>query len=121
MTQIVTLAAEGGYQVFDLRGGEWLWLVVSAATAILAVIVGFVLRQGVLAADQGTPTMIEIAKSIQVGAMAYLRRQFRTIAIIVIPVAAIVIIPSTKHVEPNGTDALSFPESGLIRPGASES
>jgi K(+)-stimulated pyrophosphate-energized sodium pump len=115
MTQIVTLAAEGGYQVFDLRGGEWIWLVVSAATAILAVIVGFVLRQGVLAADQGTPTMIEIARSIQVGAMAYLRRQFKTIAIIVIPVAVIVFVTSTKVVEPNGTEALSFAESGLFR------
>ena len=84
MTQIATLAAEGGYQVFNLRGGEWAWLILSAATAILAVIVGFVLRKGVLAADEGTPTMIEIARSIQVGAMAYLRRQFRTIAIIIL-------------------------------------
>ena len=36
MTQIVTLAAEGGYQVFNLAGGEWFWLILSAATAILA-------------------------------------------------------------------------------------
>src|ERR687892_383820 len=115
MSQIVTLAAEGGYQVFELRGGEWFWLVLSAGTAILAIIVGFVLRQGVLAADQGTPTMIDIAKSIQVGAMAYLRRQFKTIAIIVIPVAAIVFITSTDVVKPNGTEALSFAESGSWR------
>jgi len=115
MSQIVTLAAEGGYQVFNLAGGEWAWLIVSAATAILAILIGFVLRQGVLAADEGTPTMIEIAKSIQVGAMAYLRRQFKTIAIIVIPVAAIVFVTSTKVVEPNGTEALSFAQSGLYR------
>ena len=75
MSQIVTLAAEGGYQVFNLAGGEWFWLILSAATAILAIVIGFVLRQGVLAADEGTPTMIEIARSIQVGAMAYLRRR----------------------------------------------
>src|SRR6266498_2492157 len=115
MSQIVTLAAEGSYQVFELRGGEWFWLVLAAGTAILAVIVGFVLRQGVLAADDGTPKMIEIARSIQVGAMAYLRRQFKTIAIIVIPVAAIVFVTSTKVVEPNGTEALSFVQSGLFR------
>ena len=106
MSQIVTLAAEGGYQVFNLRGGEWFWLVLSAATAILAIVIGFVLRRGVLAADEGTPKMIEIARSIQVGAMAYLRRQFKTIAIIVVPVAAIVFVTSTKVVEPNGTEAL---------------
>src|SRR3989449_189288 len=115
MSQIVTLAAEGGYQVFNLAGGEWFWLILSAATAILAIVIGFVLRQGVLAADEGTPTMIEIARSIQVGAMAYLRRQFKTIAIIVIPVAAIVFVTSTKVIEPNGNEALSFAQSGLFR------
>src|SRR5437660_12160 len=115
MTQTVTLAAEGGYQVFNLAGGEWFWLILSAATAILAIVIGFVLRQGVLAADEGTPTMIEIARSIQVGAMAYLRRQFKTIAIIVIPVAAIVFVTSTKVIEPNGNEALSFAQSGLFR------
>jgi K(+)-stimulated pyrophosphate-energized sodium pump len=115
MSQIVTLAAEGGYQVFNLAGGEWFWLILSACTAILAIVIGFVLRQGVLAADEGTPTMIEIARSIQVGAMAYLRRQFKTIAIIIVPVAAIVFVTSTKVIEPNGTEALSFAQSGLFR------
>src|SRR5213592_4321682 len=115
MSQIVTLAAEGGYQVFNLAGGEWFWLILSAATAILAIVIGFVLRQGVLAADEGTPTMIEIARAIQVGAMAYLRRQFKTIAIIVIPVAAIVFVTSTKVIEPNGNEALSFAQSGIFR------
>ena len=45
MSQIVTLAAEGSYQVFELRGGEWFWLVLSAGTAILAIVIGFFLRQ----------------------------------------------------------------------------
>jgi K(+)-stimulated pyrophosphate-energized sodium pump len=115
MSQIVTLAAEGSYQVFELRGGEWFWLVLSAGTAILAIIVGFFLRQGVLAADQGTPTMMEIAKSIQEGAMAYLRRQFRTIAVIVVPVAIIVFLTSTNVAKPDGVEALSYVESGLFR------
>ncbi|HEX4902670.1 MAG TPA: sodium/proton-translocating pyrophosphatase, partial [Acidimicrobiales bacterium] len=73
------LAAEGGYQAFELGGEEWFWLIFSAATALLAILVGFSLMRGVLAADQGTPKMIEIATAIQEGASAYLRRQFRTI------------------------------------------
>src|SRR5262245_66205492 len=92
MTQIVTLAAEGGYQVFNLGGGEWAWLIVSAATAILAVIIGFVLRKGVIAAEEGTPKMIQIDRSVQVGAMAYLRRMFWTNAIIVVTVCAHVFV-----------------------------
>src|SRR5215210_2235609 len=84
------LAAEGGYQVFDLKGGEMAWLIFSVATALLALAVGFSLMRGVLAADQGTPKMQEIAKAIQEGAMAYLKRQFRTIGFILIPLAIIV-------------------------------
>jgi K(+)-stimulated pyrophosphate-energized sodium pump len=109
------LAAEGGYQAFELAGGEWFWLIFSALTALLAIAVGFFLVRAVNAADQGTTKMIEIATAIQEGAMAYLRRQFKTIAVIVIPVALIVFITSTEVVKPDGVVALSFFESGLFR------
>src|SRR3954467_10225947 len=109
------LAAEGGYQDFTLHGAEWFWLLFSAATALLALGVGFFLMRGVLAADQGTPKMIEIATAIQEGAMAYLRRQFKTIGVILIPLAIIVFLTSTNVVKPNGEDALSFVQSGTFR------
>src|SRR5689334_16773843 len=109
------LAAEGGYQVFSLQGGEWAILLFSGLTALLAIAVGFYLRTVVLAADQGTPTMIEIAKSIQEGALAYLKRQFRTIAVVLIPLAIIVFITSVRVVKPDGTEALSFAQSGSFR------
>ena len=63
---------------------------------------GFVLVRGVLAADKGTPKMIAIAEAIQEGAMAYLRRQFRTIAFIIVPVAALVFVTSTEVLKPLG-------------------
>src|SRR4051812_48199243 len=109
------LAAEGGYQSFHLGGAEWFWLFFSAATALIAIAVGFYLVRGVLAADQGTPTMREIAAAIQEGAMAYLRRQFRTIAIIVVPLAVLVFFTSTHILKPDGTEALSFVQSGFAR------
>jgi len=109
------VAAEGGYQEFALRGGEWLVLVGSALTAVLALGVGVVLMRGVLAADQGTPKMIEIAKAIQEGALAYLKRQFRTIGFIVIPVAVIVFATSVAVKRADGSEALSFVESGTFR------
>src|SRR3954462_10055992 len=111
----LVLAAEGGYQSFHLGGTEWFWLFFSVATAVLALAVGLVLVRGVVAADRGTPKMIEIATAIQEGAMAYLRRQFKTIAVILVPLAVIVFVTSTKVVKPDGTEALSFAQSGAFR------
>src|SRR5690606_37727899 len=102
------LAAEGGYQEFELLGGEWAILAFSGAAALLAILVGFVLMRGVLAADQGTPKMVEIATAIQDGAWAYLKRQFRTIGFILVPLAAIVFVTSTEILKPEGEVALSF-------------
>ena len=114
-------AAEGGFQLFELGSAEWFWLFFSAATAVLAILVGFALMRGVLAADQGTASMIEIAKAIQEGAMAYLKRQFRTIAVILIPVAVVVFVTSTAVEAPKVTyglsmsGGLSFGASGVFR------
>src|SRR6266550_2445744 len=99
-------AAEGGYQAFKLTGTEWFWLVFSAATAVLALAVGLSLMRSVLAADQGTPKMQEIAKAIQEGAIAYLKRQFKTIGVILVPLAIVVFFTSTKVINPaNGNEA----------------
>ena len=108
-------AAEGGWQEFTLAGGEWFVLIGSALTALLALAVGFLLMRGVLAADQGTPKMIEIAKAIQEGALAYLKRQFRTIGFILVPLALIVFVTSVAVEKPSGVEALSFVESGTFR------
>ena len=109
------LASEGGWQDFTLGSAEWFWLAFSAGTAVLAILVGFALMKGVLAADQGTPKMIEIATAIQEGALAYLKRQFKTIGIILIPLVVVVFFTATAVEKPDGTHALSFVQSGLFR------
>lgn len=112
------IAAEGGYQEFVLKGGEWAVLWLSAASAVLAIAVGFYLARLVMAADEGTPKMKEIALAIQEGALAYLKRQFKTIIVILIPLAAIVFFTSTAIMKGEGaeaTEALSFLQSGIWR------
>ena len=109
------IIAEGGYQAFTLESAEWTVLILSAASALLAIAVGFYLAKRVMAADEGTPKMKEIAAAIQEGAWAYLKRQFRTIGMIVVPVAIVVFLTSTAINKPNGSEALSFVGSGTAR------
>src|ERR1700694_5863117 len=109
------LAAEGGYQAFTLGGAEKAWLVFALLAALTALLVGAYLMRGVLAADQGTKTMRQIAEAIQEGAVAFLRRQFRAIAIIIIPLAVLLFFTATKVVRGDHSVALSFGQSGLFR------
>jgi K(+)-stimulated pyrophosphate-energized sodium pump len=109
------ILAEGGYQDFMLKGGEWAVLLLSVGAALIAIAVGFYLAKSVMAADPGSPKMQEIAKAIQEGALAYLKRQFKTIAVILVPLAIIVFVTSTKIVKPDGILALSRGEAGLWR------
>ena len=109
-------AGSGGYQAFSLRGQDWTWLVFAVACSLVAIGTGFLMRRQVLKADPGTPAMIDIAKAIQEGAAAYLRRQFRTIAIVTVPLAVLVFLTATKVVDPlTGHTVLSFGLSGLYR------
>ncbi|MHB8293709.1 MAG: sodium-translocating pyrophosphatase [Acidimicrobiales bacterium] len=109
------LAATGGYQSFVLSGGDWAWLVFVALAALAALATGLVLMREVLAADQGTAKMREIAAAIQEGAKAFLERQFKVILYIVIPLAILVFFTATQVVAPSGRVALSFFDSGLFR------
>ncbi|MBI3317372.1 MAG: sodium-translocating pyrophosphatase [Candidatus Omnitrophica bacterium] len=63
-----------------------LWLVL--ATAIVGLVYAFFLMVQVLSEDQGTPKMKEISASIRVGANAYLYRQFKTIAFLILLLTA---------------------------------
>jgi K(+)-stimulated pyrophosphate-energized sodium pump len=109
-------AASGGYQAFSLRGEDWGWLAFAGVCALVAIAAGFLLRRQVLAADPGSPSMVEIAKAIEEGAGAYLKRQFKTIAVVVVPLAVLVFLTASKVTNPlTGHTVLSFGLSGLYR------
>ncbi|MEV4217007.1 sodium-translocating pyrophosphatase [Nonomuraea sp. NPDC049725] len=73
-------------------------VIVVAAVALIALAVAGGLVREVLAADQGTERMQNIARAVQEGAAAYLTRQFRTLAIFV------VVIPFLLLLLPGETD-----------------
>ena len=90
------LLAEGGYQIFTLHNSEKTWLYFALLCAVASIVVALLLVRGVLAADQGTASMKDIAKAIQEGAEAFLARQFKTIGIIIIPLAVLIFFTATK-------------------------
>ncbi|WP_439654161.1 sodium-translocating pyrophosphatase [Streptacidiphilus melanogenes] len=63
-----------------LSGSDRVVVVIVAVVAVAALGVAWLLVRQVLAADQGTDTMKQIAAAVQEGANAYLARQFRTLA-----------------------------------------
>jgi K(+)-stimulated pyrophosphate-energized sodium pump len=109
------VAAEGSYQAFHLGSADEIWLVLACVAGVVGIVTGLLLMRGVLAADSGTDKMRQIALAIQEGAGAFLRRQFRTILLIVVPLAVLIFFTATKVTRPDGSIALPFGEAGIYR------
>jgi K(+)-stimulated pyrophosphate-energized sodium pump len=109
------LAADGGYQAFHLGGVDKTWLYICLIAGVVGIVAGLLLARNVLAFDQGTAKMKEIALAVQEGAQAFLSRQFRAIVMIIIPLAILIFFTATKVVRPDGSVALTFQQDGIYR------
>jgi K(+)-stimulated pyrophosphate-energized sodium pump len=76
----------------SLAGGNRTLVVVVAVIAVVCLAMAAVFRSQVLAAGEGTSRMQEIARAVQEGASAYLNRQFRTLALFVVLVFALLFL-----------------------------
>src|ERR1700733_8562937 len=86
------LAVGGPVAPVRVSGSNLTWVVIVAVIALLALGVAGVLVREVLAASKGTAKMQEIAKAVQDGAAAYLRRQFMTLAAFVVLIFFILLL-----------------------------
>ncbi|MGY1635692.1 sodium-translocating pyrophosphatase [Geodermatophilus sp. SYSU D00742] len=75
-----------------LSGGDVVLVTIVLAISIAALAFAAYLVRAVMAADQGTATMRDIAKAVQEGAAAYLRRQFRTLAVFAVIVFLVLLV-----------------------------
>ncbi|GAA4181528.1 sodium-translocating pyrophosphatase [Streptosporangium oxazolinicum] len=96
----------------SLNGYHSTIVIVVAAVALLALAVAGTLVREVLAADQGTERMQNIARAVQEGASAYLARQFRTLALFVI------LIPFLLYLLPAETTSVRIGRSAFFVVGA---
>jgi K(+)-stimulated pyrophosphate-energized sodium pump len=76
----------------ELGSGSLVVVAVVAVVAVAALVVAVVLRRQVLAADEGSASMQEIAAAIQEGASAYLARQLRTLVLFAAVVFALLFL-----------------------------
>jgi K(+)-stimulated pyrophosphate-energized sodium pump len=72
--------------MIELSGTNLTLVVVVAVIALAALVVAAILAREVLAADEGTDKMKEIAAAVQEGASAYLSRQFKTLSVFAVVV-----------------------------------
>src|SRR5437763_16323562 len=75
-----------------VHGGDYGILVVVAVVAAFALAVAGFFAREVLATDQGSVRMQDIARAVQEGAAAYLRRQFTTLAPFAVIIFALLFI-----------------------------
>jgi K(+)-stimulated pyrophosphate-energized sodium pump len=76
----------------ELSGSDLTLVAIVLVISLAALGFAFYLSRAVIAADQGTEKMQEIAKAIQEGAGAFLRRQFRTLAVFAVIVFVLLLV-----------------------------
>ena len=76
----------------DLSGSNQTLTLAVGVIALIALVMGWVFRSQVLAADPGTDNMQTIGAAVEEGAQAYLRRQFRTLGIFVVLVFGLLLL-----------------------------
>lgn len=84
LTEFATVSTTAG--TAEVAGSDLTYVVVVAVIALAALAVAAGLVRQVLAADEGTEKMKEIAGAVQEGAAAYLTRQFRTLGLFAVGV-----------------------------------
>jgi K(+)-stimulated pyrophosphate-energized sodium pump len=111
---MIRLLAAGTAPTATVSGSNLTWVAIVAVIALLALGVAGALVKEVLAASQGTQRMQEIARAVQEGAAAYLRRQFKTLSVFVVILFFVLLLLPVA----NGGESVRWGRSGFFLVGA---
>ncbi|MCH2138182.1 MAG: sodium-translocating pyrophosphatase [Phycisphaerales bacterium] len=81
--------------------------------AILALVMAFVFSRSVMSKSEGEPEMIRIAEAVREGAMAYLVRQYRVVAMVFVALVGILVVLGMMDIQPIWS-AVGVPIAGLF-------
>lgn len=81
--------------------------------AIAALVAAYFFYTGIMKESEGTPEMIEIAQAVREGAMAYLRAQYRVVAMVFVALFVVFLVMSLLGVQ-NGWVTVAFLTAGFF-------
>jgi H(+)-translocating pyrophosphatase len=106
---ISTVEPDGVQAIVD---HAWVWFIAPIG-ALLALIAAFVFSRNVMSKSEGEPEMIRIAEAVREGAMAYLKRQYKVVAVVFVVLIGILVALGFLGIQPKAT-AIGVPIAGLF-------
>ncbi|HEV2949545.1 MAG TPA: sodium/proton-translocating pyrophosphatase [Gemmataceae bacterium] len=83
----------------DYNPMERFFLILNVFIAFGGLYYAYTLIKEVYSAETGTPRMQEIARAVREGALAYLKRQFTTVAVMIVILTFVLIFTANPHTE----------------------
>jgi len=90
----------------------WVWFIAPIG-AVLALLAAFAFSRNVMSKSEGEPEMIRIAEAVRQGAMAYLKRQYKVVAVVFVVLVGILVALGFLGIQPKVT-AIGVPIAGLF-------
>jgi H(+)-translocating pyrophosphatase len=97
----------------DIFGSTAKIYVLGPIGAVLALIAAFAFSRSVMSRSEGDEGMVEIAEAVRQGAMAYLRRQYKVVALVFVLLVIILAVLGLAGIQSTWT-AVGVPIAGLF-------
>ena len=106
---ISTVEVEGVQAIVE---HAWVWFIAPIG-AVLALLAAFIFSRNVMSKSEGEPEMIRIAEAVRQGAMAYLKRQYKVVAIVFVILIGVLVALGFLGIQPKAT-AIGVPIAGIF-------